>query len=104
MGTDIFLKWDRMSEDERVAQMSASRAFMMDAGRYGYLRAAIGMKRENALLRSIFPEDYWYNRTGKPLRFDFRAALPVLDSAAKIYIRSVRKAQCLSSETMLSSP
>ena len=91
MGTDIFLKWDRMSQDERVAQTSASRSFMMDAGKYGYLRAAIGMKRENALLRSIFPADYWYNKTGNAIRFDFRAGLPVLDSAAKIYIRSVEE-------------
>ena len=56
MGTDIFLRWDRMTEAERLEQLTASREFRLDSGGIGYLRAAIGMKRENALLRALFPE------------------------------------------------
>jgi hypothetical protein len=91
MGTDIFLKWDGMTEQERAQQLAASKVFALDAGRIGYLRAAIGMKRESALLRSVFPSNYWYNMTDKALPFDFRARLSVLNAGAKAYIRSVKQ-------------
>ena len=89
MGTDIFLKWDGISREEEAAQLAASRVFRLDAGHLGYLRAAIGMRRENSLLRFVFPAKYWYNATQDSMPFDFKAGLLTLNEGAKIYLRSV---------------
>jgi hypothetical protein len=91
MGTDIFLKWDGMAREEEAAQLAASRVFRLDAGHLGYLRAAIGMRRENSLLRFVFPAKYWYNATQESMSFDFRTGLLVLNEGAKIYLRSVQQ-------------
>jgi hypothetical protein len=91
MGTDIFLKWDGMAQEDEAAQLAASRVFRLDAGRLGYLRAAIGMRRENSLLRFVFPAKYWYNTTQESTPFDFKTGLLTLNEGAKIYLRSVRQ-------------
>jgi hypothetical protein len=88
MGTDIFLSWHGMTESEKDEQLRASRSFRLDAGGIGYLRAAIGMKRENAFLRAVLPKNYWFNRTRDPIPFDFRKRLSSLASNAKVYLRS----------------
>jgi hypothetical protein len=91
MGTDIFLTWDGMARVEEAAQLAASRVFRLDAGHLGYLRAAIGMRRENSLLRFVFPARYWYNTTQEAMPFDFKAGLLTLNEGAKIYLRSVEQ-------------
>jgi hypothetical protein len=91
MGTDIFLKWDGMTRQEEMLQLAASRVFRLDAGHMGYLRAAIGMRRENALLRFVFPALYWYNISHEAMPFDFRNGLLALNQGAKVYLRSVKQ-------------
>lgn len=91
MGTEILLKWDGMTEEEVKLQVAAAREFRLNAGRLGYLRAAVGMKRENALLRLVFPLEYWYNPTGEPMPFNFQLAATVLHRGARVYIQSVRE-------------
>ena len=65
MGTDVYLEWDGMTEEEKKAQYTG---FSIDAGRVGYLRASIGMVRENQVLHELFPEEYW--KSEKPLEYD----------------------------------
>jgi len=89
MGTDIFLIWDDITEVEKAVQSAASSECRLNAGHTGYLRAAIGMKRENALLRSIFPARYWYNTGNQALPYDFKTGLLALNGFAKIYLQSV---------------
>jgi len=69
MGTDIYLSWDGMTEEEKKAQVTGWR---IDAGKVGYLRASIGMVRENEALSLIFPDRYW---EGNTLAYDFKANL-----------------------------
>jgi hypothetical protein len=90
MGTDIFLKWDGMTEQESNAQLAASKSFRLNAGRLGYLRASTGMKRENAFLRLIFPLEYWYNSTGEPVPFNFLLGQSALSRGARAYLQSAR--------------
>ena len=90
MGTDIFLEWDGMTRQEKAAQLAASKEFRLDMGHLGYIRAAIGMRRENALLRFIFPAKYWYNINHAPMPFDLKAGLLILNEGAKTYLRSVK--------------
>ena len=68
MGTDIFMEWDRQTEEASNKQIKSS--MEIDKGYLGYLRASIGMTLENSILRVLFPEEYWRN-TGKGLRFEF---------------------------------
>jgi hypothetical protein len=91
MGTDIFLKWDGMAQAEEAGQLAASRVFRLDAGHLGYLRAAIGMRRENSLLRFVFPARYWYNTTQDSMPFDFKTGLLTLNEGAEIYLKSVKQ-------------
>jgi len=89
MGTDIFLSWDGITDLEKAVQTAAAREFALNAGHTGYLRAAIGMKRENALLRSIFPARFWYDTSGRAMPYDFKTGLLALNRLAKVYIRSI---------------
>ena len=90
MGTEIFLKWDGMTEAETGSQVAASRRFGVSAGRLGYLRAAAGMKREGALLHLVFPLEYWYNATAEPMPFNFQLGQSALNRGAKVFLQSVR--------------
>lgn len=56
MGTDIYLRWDDQSKQEKESQYTG---FSIRAGEVGYLRASIGMSEENGMLREIFPSIYW---------------------------------------------
>jgi len=66
MGTDIYLSWKGQTKKEKEKQ---STGFDIGSGDVGYLRASIGMVRENAFLKAIFEEDYW---KGKELRYEFK--------------------------------
>ena len=56
MGTDVYLKWDKQTKEDKEAQYTG---FDIDAGKVGYLRASIGMLKENAILRALFPAPIW---------------------------------------------
>lgn len=66
MGTDIYLSWKGQTKEEKDKQATG---FDIRSGNVGYLRASIGMVKENAFLRAIFGEDYW---KGKELRYEFK--------------------------------
>jgi len=68
MGTDVYLEWDGMTEEDKKKQITG---FSIAAGRVGYLRASIGMIEENECLRRIFPPEYW--ESGESLPYDFKA-------------------------------
>jgi hypothetical protein len=68
MGSDLYLSWKGMTEKEKKKQYTG---WSIDAGKFGYLRASIGMTTENAVLRMVFPDEYWENPSGKPKRFHF---------------------------------
>lgn len=68
MGTDIYLDWKGKTKKEQEKQYTG---WSIKAGDVGYLRASIGMTRENAFLRALFPDEYWNNETGKPIRYNF---------------------------------
>ena len=57
IGTDIYLEWDKQTEKEHKAQITG---FDIGAGKFGYLRASIGMEPENNVLRLLFPEKFWH--------------------------------------------
>ena len=65
MGTDVYLEWSGMSEKDKKKQLTG---FCINAGNVGYLRASIGMRSENSVLRKVFSEEFW---KGKSLRFEF---------------------------------
>jgi len=65
MGTDIYLRWDKQSQADKKKQYTG---FSINSGDVGYLRASIGMTRENAILRIVFPDEYW---EGKKSSFNF---------------------------------
>lgn len=67
MGTDIYLNWDSITEDEQKAQYTG----FVPKGEVGYLRASIGMTKENGLLRQIFPDKYWESNTEYGLAYNF---------------------------------
>jgi len=66
MGTDVYLGWDDMTEDEKKARYTG---FSINAGNVGYLRASIGMYLENTVLRMVFPPEYWRG-DGAPYDFN----------------------------------
>jgi len=81
MGTDIYLEWDGKSEEDKKAQITG---FDITAGRVGYLRASIGMIKENQILRELFP-DCW---DGGEIPYDFLGNEDQLSRLAKKYISS----------------
>ena len=54
-----------MSKEDKEKQITG---FDTNSGHLGYLRASIGMVNENAVLRIVFPDEYW---TGKKKFFAF---------------------------------
>ena len=81
MGTDIYLKWDGQTEEERKRQITG---WSIDAGGAGYLRASIGMRLENRFLRFVFPEEMW---DGEERRFEFtEGKYERLQKGAYIYL------------------
>jgi len=65
MGTDIYMYYKNMTKEEKEAQIGSK----IYSGNVGYLRASIGMREENALLRNIFPDKYWHAH--KKMAYDF---------------------------------
>jgi hypothetical protein len=65
MGTDIYMYYKNMTKEKKEAQTGS----MLYSGNVGYLRASIGMREENALLRNIFPDEYWHAH--KKMAYDF---------------------------------
>lgn len=61
MGTDIYLEWKGQGKDEWKQQVETGN---------GYLRASIHMTNENALLRMLFPPQYWDSNSKEP--YDFK--------------------------------
>ena len=84
MGTDIYLEWDGMTDEEKEAQITG---FSIRAGDKGYLRASIGMVLENSILREIFPREYW--ESSEPLEYNFQKRSKELPYLLKIYISAV---------------
>ena len=70
MGTDIYLSWDKIKKKEKNDQCTG---FSINSGNTGYLRASIGMHQENAILRKIFPIEYWEGEGEMRLVFNERA-------------------------------
>jgi hypothetical protein len=62
------MRWDNQTEKERKAQITG---FSINAGDRGYIRASIGMVKENQLLSILFPyKDYWKD-CPDPKEYDF---------------------------------
>ena len=94
MGTDIYLSWTGMKEEDKRKQYTG---FAINAGRYGYLRASIGMVEENETLRRIFPKEYW--ESDKPLEYDFEANYDKMLAELVAYL--TRKLRPMSKEERL---
>jgi hypothetical protein len=80
MGSDIYLSWDKMSKADNKKQMTG---FSIDAGKFGYLRASIGMINENKILRILFPDKFW---RGKSMKYDFKKNYGRLRQAGIAYL------------------
>jgi hypothetical protein len=83
MGTDIYLSWNGMDEEEKKMQTDVG--FDADAGEIGYLRASIGMVQENRLLRMLFPEVHW-EPMDEGLSYDFKKGVELLPKALSQYV------------------
>jgi len=91
MGTDVYLEWNGKTKEDTEKQRTG---FSIDAGGAGYLRASIGMVRENTFLRALFPQKYWNNKTGKPMRYGFTEdKYKILIKAGVVYVISVLTGQ-----------
>jgi len=66
MGTDVYMEWKGKSKEEKDKQ---STGFDIGSGDVGYMRASIGMSRENSILRVLFNKKFW--ESSKALRFEF---------------------------------
>ena len=84
MGTDVYLSWDGMTEEEEKARYTG---FRIDMGRVGYLRASIWATRENAVLRLLFPEA-WESEEGTPYDFKNPENIKKLHILARAYLLS----------------
>ena len=80
MGTDIYLKWKGQTAKQKQDQFTG---FDITKGNIGYLRASIGMTRENQTLRLIFPEKHW---EGKELTYDFSENIELIFKAISSYL------------------
>lgn len=87
MGTDIYLSWNGMTEEEKEEQMAG---FSINAGRFGYLRASIGMTNENAILREVFPDHWRLSEDeyvdGRPFDFMNEENMIKLEKWARFYL------------------
>jgi hypothetical protein len=91
VGTEVLLEWQGKSESERAAQLESQNESRLFAGETGYIRAAIGMRRENGFLGFVFPDEYWFNRSGKPIPYDFGTIMPKVKEASDIYLSSLKE-------------
>jgi len=66
MGTDVYMEWKGKSKEDEKKQYTG---YDINAGDVGYLRASIGMSRENSVLRVLFNKKFW--ESSKALRFEF---------------------------------
>lgn len=74
-----------MTEEDKRLQLDSG--FDSSIGEVGYLRASIGMVRENRLLRMLFSDELWEPQeddTGK--EFDFKEAAKKLPDALTKYV------------------
>lgn len=86
MGSNIYLKWDNQTEEEKEKQISI--IFEISAGYVGYLRASLGMVSENSFLKILFSSEYW-DAGGKGLRFEFtEEKFKELEKAGFAYLMS----------------
>ena len=81
MGTDIYLKWDKMSKKDRDDQITGWR---IDKGNTGYLRASIGMIQENEFLRKVFPKWVWEPNNPKCITCDGQGMSKDFDKKRKL--------------------
>lgn len=66
MGTDVYLNWDNATEEDKKKQITG---WDIGRGHVGYLRASIGMVKENQVLRAVFPEECW---NGNAIEYNFK--------------------------------
>lgn len=87
MGTDVYLTWDKMTKKEEKDQMTG---FSISSGDKGYLRASISMTNENALLRSVFPDNWEEEK-----EYDFKNPKNMmrLELGARLYLLSALKGE-----------
>jgi len=86
MGTDIYLYWNNMTDKEKEKQYIG---FSISGGQVGYLRASIGMRKENSILRAIFPNRYWETKEENGLEYDFKGNWAKVQKAGAIYLLSI---------------
>ena len=93
MGTDVYLKWDGMSEDEEYQQLSA---YSIRSGQHGYLRATYVMELENSVLCLLFPVRAW--KSDRAVLYDFVSRAESLPGVVSVYLENagVDNAQCSS--------
>ena len=84
MGTDIYMEWQGKTEADNDKQMEA---ILSVSGNVGYLRASIHMINENAVLRTVFPEKYWNERSKD--EYDFKAGFEKLERLGIEYLQAV---------------
>ena len=85
VGTDVYLKWDGMSEEDKKRQYTG---FSIDAGAVGYLRASSGMEAEQSVLCLLFPVRIW--ESDSAVEYDFVENLKALRSVVSAYLRGDR--------------
>lgn len=85
MGTDVYLLWDKQTRAQKKKQYTG---YSINAGGVGYLRASIGMEKENAILRELFPHEVWHSRQRRGEPYDFKQCWIVLQALAKKYLAS----------------
>lgn len=82
MGTDVYLEWTGKKEADEKKQAEA--CLTIAGGDVGYLRASIHMQNENAVLRLLFPDKYWHERSRD--EYDFKANYEMLEHIGLKYI------------------
>lgn len=80
------MKWNKQTEEEHKAQITG---FSITSGNKGYLRASIGMVKENHLLRLIFPNEFWNCQDDKGIPYDFIANFNKMLNLGFQYLLSV---------------
>jgi hypothetical protein len=81
IGTDIYLSFDKQTKKEKDAQITG---FDINAGKFGYLRASIGMTKENNVLRLLFPENFWH---GGVHLYDFESNFLQMMEIVLVYLK-----------------
>lgn len=83
MGTDIYLEWEGKTEGDKKKQITG---FSIGSGDVGYLRASMGMVKENAVLRAVFPEKIWDPQQEKGEPYNFIENVSFLNAIIKQYL------------------